>query len=226
MKSGFVEENLAVGDGPKVVRSVEKAPFTLPAVRLRVTEEELDRALRLRREPDPMSKLTAVDRMLEEHEFGAIAWYAITFHRREVGRPARMRYDDTPRGMIEASSTSEERWRLDLAALEWVEERLHMAGKEVLEMIVWQVFPDLYEGTPPSKIDVGRSIIKVQGRDRAEGGYEAYLRCMAQIISEMRAEWAIDYNRRKDRKAMARVAGHRQDAEKLFGERPREKLAF
>ncbi len=214
--NGFQADNLAAGDGPKVPRAAERQPFTLPAQRDRITEEEIERAIRLRRAPDPMAKLTAVDRMLEEHEYAALAWWIATHYAREAGRPARMRYDDTPRGLIEASDKVEQRWRLDLRAIEYVDERLHLAGKVVLDTIAWQMFPDLREGTPPSKIDVGRMIVKVQGKDRAEGGYEGYLRCLSQFISEARAEFAIEERRRLDRKAMSQVAEKRRMAESLF----------
>jgi hypothetical protein len=213
---GFQADNLAAGDGPKVPRASERQPFTLPAQRDRITEEEIERAIRLKRAPDPMAKLTAVDRMLEEHEYAAIAWWVATHYAREAGRPARMRYDDTPRGLIEADDKVEQRWRLDLRAIDYVDERIHLAGRSVLDMIAWQIFPDLREGTPPSKIDVGRMIVKVQGKDRAEGGYEGYLRCLSQFISEARAEFAIEERRRIDRKAISRVAEKRRAAEALF----------
>jgi hypothetical protein len=217
---GFSGENLAGGDGPRVVRSVERTPFTLPAVRERVTAEEIERAIRLKREADPMSKLTAVDRMLEEHEFGALAWYVVTHYRRESGQPARMRYDDAPRGLIEEGDRDdrkEMRWRLDLQAIEYVDDRLHEAGKSLLDMVAWQMFPNMREGAPPTKVDIGRMILKIQGRDRSEGGYEGYLRCMAQFVSEARAEFAVEVNRKWDRRQMAQMQEHRREAEKLFG---------
>ncbi len=214
--NGFQVDNMAAGDGPQVPRAAGRQPFTLPAQRDRITEEEIERAIRLRRAPDPMAKLTAVDRMLEEHEYAAVAWWVATHYAREAGRPARMRYDDTPRGLIEANDKVEQRWRMDLRAIEYVDERLHLAGKAVLDTICWQMFPDLREGTPPSKIDVGRMIVKVQGKDRAEGGYEGYLRCLSQFISEARAEFAIEERRRIDRKSMAQVDEKRRAAASLF----------
>lgn len=213
---GFLEENLAGGDGPKVVRAVEKAPFTLPAIRERITQEEIERAIRLRRPADPLSKMTHVDRMLEDHEFGSLARYVITHYRRESGNPARMRYDDTPRGVADISSHREDRWRIDLQWIEFVDDRIHLAGREVLDLIAWQIFPNLREGLPPSKIDIGRAIVKAQGRDRSEGAYEGYLRCLSQMISEAGGAFDIHRRRQVQQRDQRMIDEKRKNAESEF----------
>lgn len=222
---GFHVENLASGiavskdsKAPKVSRAVERTPFTLPAQRSRVLEEEVERAIRLGRQPDVMAKLTAVDRMLEDHEFHALAWYVQSHYRRESGRPARMRYDDTPRGLIEAEGDGEQRWILTTAAMRFVDDRLSEAAKEFLDILAFMMFPSLREGSPPTKIDVGRQIIKSQGRDRAEGGFEGYLRCISQIIADIRGDWAIEYRRREEEKDIQKAKERKKQAQKLFDE--------
>lgn len=223
---GFQVENLA-GDGipiskntkgPKVSRAVERTPFTLPAQRVRVSEEEVERAIRLGRQTDVMAKLTAVDRMLEDNEFQALAWWVQAHYKSEMGRPARMRYDDTPRGLIEADDDREHRWILTTAAMEWVNDRLPEAHQAFLELLTWLMFPNMREGQPPTKIDVGRSIIKSQGRDRGEGGFEGYLRAVAQGISDLRADWAIEYRRREEAKILRKSEDKKKQAAKLFDE--------
>lgn len=197
---GFQEDNLAAGDGPKVPRAVERTPFTLQPQRDRITAEEIERAIRLKREPDPVAKFTAVDRMLEDHEWIALAFYIQAHYRRESGRPAMLRYDDTPRGLIEVNDLVEQRWRTDLEDLEFIDKRLPLAHQDLLDLLTWQMFPNFREGIPPSKVDIGRMIIRMQGRERAEGGYEGYLRCLAQLISEAKSDAAIDRQRRKRRR--------------------------
>ncbi len=213
--NGFTEENLSPG-GPAVPRAIERAPFTLPEQRLKVIAEEIERATRLKRAPDPMSKLTPVDRMLAEHEWEAIAWWVATHYRRTVGRPAQMRYDDTPRGMIEADEQKEARWRIALADIREVDKTLHLAGLEVLELIAWQIFPDMREGTPPSEADVGRAIVRLQGEQQAIGGYKGYLRCLAQFISEKKKDAETHRRRLRERKEFAQIEHRKQKAEALF----------
>jgi hypothetical protein len=224
---GFHVENLASdisvssskdSKAPKVSRAVERTPFTLPAQRARVLEEELERAIRLGRAPDVMAKLTAVDRMLEDNEFQALAWYIHAHHKQEVGRPARMRYDDTPRGLIEAEGEGEHRWILTTAAMEYVTDRLPEAHQEFLDLLTFMMFPNLREGRPPTKIEIGRDILKIEGRDRAEGGFEGYLRAVAQGISDLRADWAIEYKRREEAKVLRKSEDKKRQAQKMFDE--------
>jgi len=225
---GFQVENLASdisvsaakkNAGPKVSRAVERTPFTLPAQRTRISQEEVERAIRLKRAPDVMAKLTAVDRMLEDNEFRALAWYVQAHYRSTVGRPSRMRYDDAPRGLIESDDEDAEARRiLTSAAMEYVDERLPEAHRAFLDLLTFMMFPDMREGTPPSKIDVGRSIIKTQGRDRAEGGFEAYVRCVAQGVSDYRGEWAIEYRRQIEAKEARKSDDQKRRAAQLFDE--------
>ena len=226
---GFHVENLASdisvsvakngkSQAPRVSRSVERTPFTLPAQRTRVSEEEVERAIRLKRAPDVMAKLTAIDRMLGDNEFRALAWYVQAHHKRETGSPSRMRYDDTPRGLIESEEDAETRRILTGEAMNYVDDRLPEAHRAFLDLLTFMMFPSMREGTPPSKIDVGRNIIKTQGRDRAEGGFEAYVRCVAQGISDYRGEWAIEYRRRVEAKELRKSDERKKQAAKLFDE--------
>lgn len=225
---GFHIENLA-GDisvaasknsnTPKVSRAVERTPFTLPAQRARALEDEVERAIRLGRAPDVMAKLTAVDRMLEDHEFQALAWYVQNHVRRQSGRPARMRYDDTPRGLIESDDEdSETRRILNSAAMEYVDARLPEAGKEFLATLAHMTFPSLHEARPPTKIEVGRAIGKIEGRDRSEGIFEGYTRCISQALADLRGDWAIEYKRQEDAKLLRKAEGRKKQASKLFDE--------
>lgn len=226
---GFHVENLA-GDGiaisksrkdntPKVSRAAEKGPFTLPAQRTRVSEEEVERAIRLKRQPDVMAKLTAIDRMLEDHEFHALAWYVQEMYRRSVGRPSRMRYDDAPRGLIESGDDDAETRRiLNGAAMEYVDARLPEAGKVFLETLCWMMFPSLREGKPPTKAEVGRAIVKLEGRDRTEGAFDGYTRCISQSLADLRADWAIEYRRQEEAKIARKSEDRKKQAAKLFDE--------
>jgi hypothetical protein len=225
---GFHVENLASdiavtarkdNGGPKVSRAVEKTPFTLPAQRTRVSEEEVERAIRLKRQPDVMAKLTAIDRMLEDHEFHALAWYVQNHFKRQAGRPSRMRYDDTPRGLIESGDDDAETRRiLNSAAMEYVDARLPEAGLEFLSTLTHMMFPSMFEGKPPTKVEVGRAILKLEGRDRAEGAFDGYTRCISQALADLRADWAIEYKRQEDAKLLRKSEERKKQAQKLFDE--------
>ncbi len=197
----------------------------MPAQRARITQDEIERAIKLHRQPDPVSKLTAVDRLLAEHEWFALAWFVQAFYRRAVGRPARMRFDDAPHGQTETDDQKEARWRLDLFDLEYVEKHLHLAGLEMMELISWQVFSDLREGRPPSDVEMGKAIVwqhghhtgeKPPGKEQAIGGYRGYLRCLAQLISEKKKDAETERRRLRDRKALAQIEHRKQKAEALF----------
>ncbi len=197
---GFEEVNLAAGDGPKVVRSAEKMPFTPRHVRDRYTEEEIARALRMKQAPNFEKKLTAIDRALEENEFLALDWLVSTRLRREIGRPTALRYDDTPRGVWEdgGGDDREKRWRIDQNILAVVDELLPEAYLQFLDCLIWQMHPGYREGLPPSKLEIGQEISQMRGRDAATGAFVGYTRAVAQAISNARANAAIIIRRRRE----------------------------
>lgn len=215
---GFDEVNLAAGDGPKVPRSSEKMPFTPQPMRIRLVAEEIERAARLKKEPNFQRTQTAIDRALEENEFHGLSWYCDAHYRREAGRPAAMRYDDTPRGLIENAEddTQEKRWRISLHLLEIVDELLPEAYKAYLDTMVWLVYPGFREGVPPSRLEIGQEIAQMKGKDAATGAFVGYTRAVAQAISSARADAIILMKRRKEFRELEVRAERKRNAGMMF----------
>ena len=211
---GWDEDNLAGGDGPRVVRSSERMPFTPQHIRNRYTEDEIATAIRLKRDPNFDRKLTAIDRALEENEFHALDWFVENYVMREVGRPSTMRYDDTPRGNggDDGNMDREKRWRINQRVLSVVEEILPEAYKDFLATLTWMANPGSREGIPPTKLEVGQQISQMKGKDAATGAFVGYTRAVAQAISNARADAMIIMKRRREAREQVIRDGRKAEA--------------